>query len=199
MVTFGLPNLLLVCLFLQGLHQLHQARFLWQELECLETWGLQQVEFAVAGSEVEGLYDILQEAMTWPEPSTSVGPPLPKRCRQVPTTTVSQPTAQEVETPSPVPQPQGGNIPVKMTPLCVSVGDAHWVYCCPVRGALRDPHPPMPQSVVMCTMPIWAQSCCVPSAPIHSLMLMPSNGMASGHITLDLWTQLKECYTCVYI
>ena len=39
--------------------QLHQANFLWWEAEYLETNSLQQVEFAVAGSEAEGLCDIL--------------------------------------------------------------------------------------------------------------------------------------------
>ena len=82
MVTFRLPDLLL---FFQGLGQLYQASFLWQEVGCLwleaehlETKGLQQVEFVVAKSKVEDLYAILQEAMTWPEPSTSVGLPLPR-------------------------------------------------------------------------------------------------------------------------
>ena len=56
MVTFRLPNLLYV---FGGLHQLHQASFLWQEAECLETKGLQQIEFTGARSEADVLYDIL--------------------------------------------------------------------------------------------------------------------------------------------
>ena len=52
------------------------------------------MEFAVAASEAEGLYDLLQEAMTQPDPSASVGLPLPKMCKQVATATVSSPTAQ---------------------------------------------------------------------------------------------------------
>ena len=44
-----------------------------------------------------GLYAILQGAVTWPEPLTSVVPPPPKRHRWVPTAMVSHPTAQEVK------------------------------------------------------------------------------------------------------
>ena len=33
-----------------------------------------------------------------------------------------------------------------------------------LRGTLRDPHPPMPSFVPMCTMPIWAQNCHVLSS-----------------------------------
>ena len=48
-------------------------------------------------SMAEGLYDILQGSMTWPEPSTSVGSSLPKRCRLVPTAIISHLRTQETE------------------------------------------------------------------------------------------------------
>ena len=96
MVPFRLPDLLL--LFFQGLCQLHQASYLWQkveclwlEVECLETKGLQKGEFLVARSKAKGLYNILHVARTQPEPSTSVDPPPPKKCRLVSTATVSSP------------------------------------------------------------------------------------------------------------
>ena len=96
------------------------------------------------------------------------------------------------------PNPKGGNISTEMTPLCVNIGMPTGSITAGSRGALRDPHPPMLLSVCMCTMPIWAQSCHVPSAPLCSLTPMPSNGMASRHIALGLQTQLKGCYTHVY-
>ena len=48
----------------------------------------------VAGSEAQGLYNILQETRIQPEPSTSVGLPLPIRCRGAPTAMVLSPTAK---------------------------------------------------------------------------------------------------------
>ena len=56
----------------------------------------------MARSEAKGPYDILQGAMTQHDLSTSAGPPLLKRCRQVPTATVLCPTAHEAEVPPPV-------------------------------------------------------------------------------------------------
>ena len=55
------------------------GRTLQLEVEYLRTKGLQQAEFAVAGSKAKGLYNILQGAMTQPVPLTSVVPLLPKR------------------------------------------------------------------------------------------------------------------------
>ena len=97
-----------------------------------------------------------------------------------------------------IPQPQGGNIPAEMVSLCVNIGNAHWVYCCQVEDALRDPCLPVLPSALICAMFIWAQSCCVPSVPLLFLTPMPSNSMPSGHITLGLCIQLKECYTHIH-
>ena len=69
------------------------------------------MEFAVAGSEAEGLYDLLQGAMTWPDSSMSVCLPPLKRHRWVPTATVSSLTAQESKTTASeplVPKLEGG-------------------------------------------------------------------------------------------
>ena len=66
------------------------------------------------------------------------------------------------------------------------------------RGALRDPHLPVLLSVPVCATPIWAQSYHVPFASLFSSILMPSDGMASRHIALDLQTQCKEYFTSVY-
>ena len=99
-----------------------------------------------------------------------------------------------------VPQSQGGDIPAEMMPLNINIGDTHWVYCHQVKGCLEWGTLILPccHIVLMCTASIWAKSCHVPSAPLLFLTPMPSNGMASGHITLGPQTQLKECYTCMY-
>ena len=91
----------------------------------------------MAGSKVEGLYDLLQEAVAQPQLSVSVGPPLPKR-KWVATATVSSPTVQELEAIAPkpeggvsvwgdphlpIPQPTGEATPVEVEPLRINVGD----------------------------------------------------------------------------
>ena len=50
--------------FFQGLHLLHWANLFHEEAQCLETAGLQKVELAVARSEAEGLYWLLQGALS---------------------------------------------------------------------------------------------------------------------------------------
>ena len=47
------------------------------EAEHLEAKGLQKVEFMVARSKAEGLYDTFQGVRSQQEPSTSIGPLLP--------------------------------------------------------------------------------------------------------------------------
>ena len=51
--------------------------------------------------------------MTWPDLSTSVGPPPPTRHRWMPTAIVSCPTAQDAKAPSPVPNPDGVMHPLR--------------------------------------------------------------------------------------
>ena len=62
-----------------------------------EAKSLQKIEFLVARSKAKNLYDVLEVAGTWPEPSRSSGPPLPKRHRHAPTAMVLSPRAQELE------------------------------------------------------------------------------------------------------
>ena len=50
----------------------------------------------MAGLKTKSLYDVLQVARTWPEPSTSGGLPLPKRHKHAPTALVSSLTAQDL-------------------------------------------------------------------------------------------------------
>ena len=71
--------------------QLCQVNFLqWEadhlqlKADHLETGGLQQVEFAVARSEAEGLYGLIHGAMSQPDTSLSMCLLPPKRHRQVP-------------------------------------------------------------------------------------------------------------------
>ena len=68
--------------------------------------GLQQIECAVARSKVESLCDILPGAVAQLELSVSLGPPLPKRHKQVATAMVSRLTTEESE--ALVPKPKGG-------------------------------------------------------------------------------------------
>ena len=145
----------------------------------------------VAGSKAQNLYNILQAARTWPDLSTSVGPPLPQSQRHAPTAMVSHQTAKELEAivwnltvqefkghvrtgaPLLVPYPIEADIPTAMAPMNVNVSDTQQVYCCQVRGALRDPHLLVPPSVLMCAMPIWVQNWHVLSVLWFLLILMP--------------------------
>ena len=158
---FGLPGL---STFFQGLCQLHQANFLWWEADCLwleadhlEAEGFQQMEFAVVGSGAKGIYDLLQGAITQPDPSVSVGPPLPKRCKWVAFATVSSSTAQDYCLRPHGFKAQGRHvraggllsihssvqrvaaIPAEMAPLCINIGDTKQIYCCQVKGCPEGP------------------------------------------------------------
>ena len=97
------------------------------------------------------------------------------------------------------PHHQGGDIPAEMAPLCVNVGDTYQVYCCQVAGCpegLSSSHTTICTHV--CHAHLGSKVLC-PLCHITFFNTMPSNGMASGHIPLDLWTQLKECYTGIKI
>ena len=76
------------------------------EAHCLEARGLQQIECGMARSKVEGLYGLLQGAVTQLELSVSVGLPLPKRHKWLATAMVTGPKAQESE--AIIPKPKGG-------------------------------------------------------------------------------------------
>ena len=108
--------------------------------------------------------------------------------------TLNNPRGQSSPT---YPKPLGGNIPAEMTSLYIKVGDAHWVYCCWVKGC---PEGPSSSHAAICShmhhthlgMKLTCSLC-----PAMFLTLMPSDGMASRHITLGPQIQLKECHTSV--
>ena len=140
---------------------------------CLEAEGLQQNEFAIAGSEAEGLYDLHQGVMTQPDMPASVGLPLPKKCKQAATATVSSPTAQESETIVPKPR---GSASVQKAPLYPSLNlrrqqyPLEWNLCklmwaipskyiaARSRDVQRDLQPSVLPNVPMFPRPIWAQN-----------------------------------------
>ena len=140
---------------------------LWWEAEHLETNGLQHS--GVCGGWIRGQGPCTTSSwgsMTQPDLSTSAGlPPMPKRCRWVPTATVSctqQP--KRPEGPPSVPWPLGGDKPTEMIPLYINVGDEHQVYCCQVEGCPEGPsssHATICSHV--CCTPIWSQIWCVAS------------------------------------
>ena len=66
----------------QGLGLLKWASSLWGEVQWLEMEGLQKIELAVAGLEVEGLYGIRRGAVSLSPMSST--PPLPKNATMLP-------------------------------------------------------------------------------------------------------------------
>ena len=185
------------CSFSRGCTKLHQASFLLWEVEHLETKGFHQV---VCGGQIGGQGPV-QHPLRHHDLATAFHVCWPASAQEAQVGTYCNglvpysPRGCSYLTCPPTPR---GDIPTEMTPLCVNIRDAHWLCCCQVKGAWRDLAPPMSPSVLMCITPISAQSCHVCFAPLHSLIPMPSDGMASGHITLDLQTLLKECYTSIY-
>ena len=88
-----------------------EAHHLWLEADCLEAEGLEQIESVIAGSEAEGLYDLLQGAITQTDMSAFVGLLLPKRHKWAATAMVLGPTAKESKTVATDPlvlKPEGG-------------------------------------------------------------------------------------------
>ena len=75
--------------FFQGLGLLKRGNLLRKEAQQLEIEGLGKVEVVVAGSEVEGFYQLLRGAMS--HPSMSFDPFPPKRTHPTLTTTISHP------------------------------------------------------------------------------------------------------------
>ena len=149
----------LISLFiLQGLNLLKQASSLckeaWQlerEAQHLETEGLEKLEVAVAGSEVEGFYGLLKGAMS--HSSMSSAPPPHKKVCHTPFATISHPPPQESQEPKvlgPAEQaPEStsstatsvleGEIPANMQPLHIQLGGIKHVYQCQVEGCREGP------------------------------------------------------------
>ena len=140
--AYGLFRLLSL---LQGLHQLYPSSHLQWEAEHPEAEGLQKIEFEVARVNAKDLYEILKVARIL-EPSTSGDPSSSKRCRYIPSATVSDPTAQEHEEGTPeqgpsiaCPLPIEANILAEMPPICVTISDIQCVYCCQAEGCSEEP------------------------------------------------------------
>ena len=119
--------------------------------------GLGKIEAAVAGSEAEGLYRLLTEAISYS--SMSSAPSSPKKWHHIPTATISKPPSQEPEEVAPegsvpavkvveltleVPSSTASpalevTIPAHMTPLHLQLGGIKRVYKCWVEGCSVGP------------------------------------------------------------
>ena len=109
----------------------------------MEAEGLQQMEGTLAGSGAEVLYDIIQSSLADPDLSSSMGQPLPKRQRWAAMVTVASPAAHEPKAIAPKPEGDASvsreEIPGKMEPLRINVGNTRWVYCCHMEGCTEGP------------------------------------------------------------
>ena len=117
----------------------------------MEVEGWRKLGEAVAGSEAEGFYGFLRGVTTPSSPLSS--PPLPKKPRPAPSSTISQPTPQDPkgpEAPDPAGQAAGPSspaasiapeeaIPAHMQPLRVQVGGTKRIYKCRVEGCKEGP------------------------------------------------------------
>ena len=157
----------------QGLDLLQRASSLREEVQQLETEGLQKIESAVAGLEVEGLYRLLSEAISH-SPMSSI-PPQPKRCHHTPTATISKlspqvpeeaapeaytPVVREVELApeapfSAVSQALEVAIPAYMAPLHLQLGASRGFISAGWRDTVRGHQPHGLQFVHMCAETIW--------------------------------------------
>ena len=113
--------------------------------------GLEKLETAVAGSDVEGFYGILRGPML--HSSMSSVPPPPKKVCHTSSATISHPPpqeSQESEAPGPAeqapeltsltaPSVSEGEIPANMQPLHIQLGGVKRVYRCQVEGCREGP------------------------------------------------------------
>ena len=157
------------------------------EAQCLEACGLEKMEVAVAGSEVEGFYGLLRGAMS--HSSMSSAPPPHKKVHHTPSATISYLPPQESKEPeAPGPAEQAlestsstapsvleGEIPVKNATPLHSV-EGHQVCILMSGWGLQGrPHQPlMPPFVHMCKRYTWGWGWCTPSATSPSSTLTPS-------------------------
>ena len=153
-------SLIRIFSFTQGLDLLKRTNALREELQRLEEEGLCKIETVVTGSEAEGFYGLLKEAVSHtslssiPIPSrkchpalnaTASKPPLQEPSRVAPE--VSVPVAEEkeqtpeapmklaLEAPSLVVQEAlDVAIPAHMTPLCLQLWGTKRIYQCWVEG-----------------------------------------------------------------
>ena len=82
-------------LVFQGLNLLRKASALREEAQKLEMEGIQKIELAVVGSEVDGFYGVLKGAVSHTSSSSALPPS--KKCHSAPTAIVFQLPPQEPE------------------------------------------------------------------------------------------------------
>ena len=161
-------------LFLQGLRLLRcvsslceEAQWLEAEAQHLETKGLEKLEMAVAGSEVEGFYRLLRGAML--HSSVSSAQPPPKKVCHSPSATISHlppqesqkpkasgPTKQALESTSvTAPSVPEGEILANMQPLCIQLRALREFIDIRLRVAGRAHQPLMPPFVHTCEECTW--------------------------------------------
>ena len=121
------------------------------EAQHLETEGLEKMEVAVTGSEVEGFYGLLRGAVS--HSSLPMSSPPPKKTHHAPSSTITHPPPQESKEPeasvsaeqalestsSTAPSVLEGEIPAHMQPLCIQLGGIKRVYRCQVEGCREGP------------------------------------------------------------
>ena len=153
-----------------------EAQKLEMEAQHLEACGLEKVEVAVAGSEVEGFYGLLRGAML--HSSVSSAPPPHKKVHHTPSATISYLPPQESQEPkAPGPAEQAlestsstapsvleGEIPANMQPLCIQLGASREYTDVRFWVAGRAHQPLMPPFACMCARYTWGWGWCDPSA-----------------------------------
>ena len=183
----------LYCFIFYGLDLLKKAGTLWEEAQKLEmeaqhlmACGLENMEVAVAGLQVEGFYGLLRGAMS--HSSMSPAPPSHKKVSLTPSTTISHPPpleSKEPEAPGPAeqalestsstaPSVPEGEILTNMQPLHIQLGGIKRVYRCQVEGCREDPST---SHATICThmhKVHFGWGWCVPSATSPSSTLTPS-------------------------
>ena len=176
----------------EGLGLLKKAGALWEEAQklemeaqCLEACGLEKMEVAMAGSEVECFYGFPRGAMS--HSSMSSAPPPPKKVCHIPSATISHlPPWESQEPKAPGPAEQAlestsltaplvleGEIPANMQLLHIQLGALREFIDVRLRVAGRACQPPMPPFVHTCIEYTWEWGRCALSAtgPFSILIL----------------------------
>ena len=153
-----------------------EAQKLEMEAQHLEACGLEKMEAAVAGSDVEGFCGLLRGAML--HSSMSSPPPPPKKVHHTPSATISHlhpQESQKPEAPGPAEQrPEStsltappvlkGEILANMQPLCIQLGALREFIDVRLRVAGRAHQHPMPLFVHTCIEYTWEWGWCALSA-----------------------------------
>ena len=125
----------------------------------LESCGLEKMEAAVAGSEVEGFYGLLRGAMSCSSISSAPPPPRKSATHHLPPSPIHPPQeSQEPKASSPaewapesssvtVPPVLEGGIPANMQPLHIQLGALRESIDVRLRAAGRAHQPPTPPYV----------------------------------------------------